>query len=294
MVEVTLAEFLTPGSPSPLGVRAGIRQPDGSIAYQAGIQIGVSASGGTASPASGVTDDSGFFTGTATLTPGELELVVTVIADDPVSGAGAVVTATAHPIQSSSGQVVVLGGSWRMNADASAQAGNVEDFDTDGDEVDLLATASYSHSLSVSATASDATNSASASCNIMQSGFYENIEGEPFRFQVQGSASALSSASTGPDTDAAAGADATANSVIDFSVSETMTYGLTITGGDNARGARLTDTTNGFVSVIVQGPGTFTGTLEAGRTYQVRFHTSAAASFNGGHEDSTNLLFLIF
>jgi len=95
VVEITLAPYLEQGIPSPLVVRAGVKD-GGTVTYGPGLQIDLSASGATLAAASGMTDSNGNFETEITLGEGVEQATVSATATDPTSGAHATESATAH------------------------------------------------------------------------------------------------------------------------------------------------------------------------------------------------------
>jgi hypothetical protein len=169
-VEITLAEFIEPGTPSPLLVRAGLIQGDGSIAYESGIEITLEVAGGSVADSQGVTDSDGFFT--TEVTPFVEFEVMTVLATATAPN-NAEETAAAESLPLGTGDVDVIL-SWRdsliqVSSKANAKNGTIEN--EDRYRTQDIAQAVFSQP--AQASASDSNNEHSASSSI--SGFHSTI-----------------------------------------------------------------------------------------------------------------------
>ena len=99
-VEADLPSYLAANTAASLVVRAGYRGDDDQVDYQPGMEVRLSATGGTVTPTQGLTDADGAFTASATLATGSSELVVTVAVTDPATALGVSTTVTAVPAPS--------------------------------------------------------------------------------------------------------------------------------------------------------------------------------------------------
>jgi hypothetical protein len=118
-VEISLASRVEPGTPSPLLVRAGVKRGELPFRYEAGLDIDLLVTGGSAGMTGGVTDGDGYVQTVATLGTSAAELRVFATATDPVSGASATAQAVALPLVNT-GRVVVVENLSFVRADASA------------------------------------------------------------------------------------------------------------------------------------------------------------------------------
>jgi subtilisin family serine protease len=99
-VEITLAERIEAGTESPLLIRAGVIQDDGSVLFQANIDIAIAVTGGSVALAGGTTDADGFFSTEVTMGVNSQQMNVFVTATGPITGETAVAHATALPFDS--------------------------------------------------------------------------------------------------------------------------------------------------------------------------------------------------
>lgn len=94
IVEITLAEFLEPGTPSPLLVRAGLK--NGTVTYGPGLQVALTATGATLGASGGSTDADGYFQTEITLADGAEQTTVFATVTDPATGSHATRSASAR------------------------------------------------------------------------------------------------------------------------------------------------------------------------------------------------------
>ncbi len=154
-VEITLAAQIEPGVASPLTVRAGLRKGDGSLEFRAGIEIALSATGGSVTPASSITASDGFITGEATLAPGAGLLTVTASAFDPVSGGQGQDQASATALGAGGGKFNLLSGGFQSVSLSSVSMIGQHPLDQQTSESDPLDLSPFSAELSTFAELSD-------------------------------------------------------------------------------------------------------------------------------------------
>jgi len=119
-LNVVFPSTVTPGTPTALDVQAGLRDPaTGVVTPTANVQIDVVATGGTVSPASGLTDGQGRFVASATLAPGNPVITLFITATAP-NGASAIRTMSAQG-SVPAGTVGLQGRHSEVDAEALAQ-----------------------------------------------------------------------------------------------------------------------------------------------------------------------------
>jgi hypothetical protein len=285
-VDVTMAQFVERGTPTPVLVRAGIRTGDGPVRYEAGLGIDLVASGGTVSTAGGVTDFEGYFEAEATLSQTAEQLVVFVTATDPLRGVEAVTSATALPQATSGGaRISLLSGTWFVQANAQANAGGIVDRpDPDRQSLDPMQVSTAALSASIVASAASDTLFARSSGSASLQGRIDTEAGDSlFVFTASGAISAQATASTS-NFSTGAEAGGTAVSTVDFSVGGDSVQYMLKARLDASHEDPLTMSlssvaSNGLTTVIHQlhrGETTVSGTLAPGR-YRLHFSVQKGA-----------------
>jgi hypothetical protein len=164
-VEVGLDASIEPGVPTPVVVRAGISHEGGPVRYQAGLDVALRVTGGSAAVFTGTTNEDGFFGTTATMDSDATSMTVTADVSEPESGlfgsgqatASALVTSGRVTVQDLTAQLVV--GAYAGDGPTTCSDETVIDFTMGGQDWDLSHSCAaeaqgQGHSASVTSTGS--------------------------------------------------------------------------------------------------------------------------------------------
>ncbi len=237
IVEITLAPFIQPGVSTPLLIRAGIAQDDGSVDYSQVIDIDLAITNGTTNRPFGTIDADGFFESEVTPNPGFDQLTVFATATANISGATATVTAQASPLILNL-PITIESRDSHLFAEAQASAGPVQTRDspglirTDPDDYDT-----FNREITATIAAQDFVGVASGSSTATQVSFLLT-DGEGFLSggTVQGTCN--SSAAISDPLNATLIGESQANSGLNlrFTINGDKAYILTINGTFTGKG----------------------------------------------------------